>query len=170
MKDLTKADIEYIKGEKRIGYVFSFIVLFAGCLFDLPYYLIYGIDYIFLIINCLVLILSFFTLYSMNRKLNLDLKNGTKIIKAGKIQNKEYTKNYEAGSGNLYIPIIGYLFPKSWGSHPKLSYICYLTVDNIRYQTNKETYDRVEKEDVVEMYYTSHSQILIGFGEKITEK
>ena len=51
MKDLTKADIEYIKGEKRIGYVFSFIVLFAGCLFDLPYYLIYGIDYIFLIIN-----------------------------------------------------------------------------------------------------------------------
>lgn len=168
-KYLTKQDIEYIKGEKRIGYVFSFIVLFAGCLFDVVYYLIYGIDYIFLIVTCIVLFLCFLISYTMNRKYNMDLKDGMKIIKTGKIQDKECTKSYEAGSGNLYIPIIGNLFPKLWGSHPGLSYMCYLTVDNVWYQTNKETYDQLEKEDVVEMYYAPHSQILIGFGEKITE-
>ncbi|MBB4035523.1 hypothetical protein GGR21_001416 [Dysgonomonas hofstadii] len=165
--ELTVDDIKYIKGEKRIAYVFSSMLFFFLLLFSLAYYLIYGIDCIFLIIDASLLPFCFLLPVLMNKKYNTDVKSGVKTAKIEKVQSKEQTKSYEAGSGNLYIPVLGNLFPKMWGSHPRMSYIYYLIINNIRYRAGKESYEKVESGDYIEVFYTTYSHMQIGFGDKI---
>jgi len=167
VKELTKKEIEIIRGEKRIAYVFSLLLFFAGALFGLVYYLVSGIDFLFIVISLLAFGLCILIPSLMNRDYNKDIQSGIKLIEIGQIQDKECNGSYEAGSGNLYIPVLGNLFPKLWGSHPKHSLLCYLIINNIRYRAEEEVYNKVNTGDGIEMYFTTDSHLLIGFGECI---
>lgn len=74
-------------------------------------------------------------------------------MKTGVIQKKEYKVDFETGSGSLYIPVLGDLFPNLWGQkmNPVDKWI--LTIDNIIYTVDKDFYDSVSEGDKVEIYY-----------------
>lgn len=167
MEELTRQEIDIIKAEKRIAYVFSFLLFFGGVLFDFVYYLVSGIDYLFFVISFFIFGLCFLIPYLMNKDYNKDIQSGLKQVEVGQIQDKECRDSYEAGSGNLYIPVLGNLFPKLWGSQPKHSRPCYLTINNIRYRADELVYNRVIVGDNIEMYFTTESHLLVGFGKCI---
>lgn len=164
MNNLTKQEIEIIKQEMKVAYVFS-ILLFCGvALFDLVYYLIQGFDSVLVFVTILILGLCILIPYLMNKNYNKDIRAGIKHIEIARVQDKECSDTYEAGSGNLYIPGLGDLFPKLWGSHPRHSLVYHLTVNNTRYMTEEDIYRKANIGDNIEMYFTLHSRILIGFG------
>lgn len=165
MEKLTEQEIKIINGEKRIAYVFSLLIFFAGALCDFTYYLINGINSVFIVVAILILSLCILVPYLMNRNYNKDIQLGSKIVEIGCVQDKESEDSYEAGSGNLYIPILGNLSSKLWGSHPRHSLRCYLTVNNIRYRTEEEIYNKANIGDEIEMYFTPNSHYFIGFGK-----
>jgi len=74
-------------------------------------------------------------------------------MKIGVIQKKEYKVDFEAGSGSLYIPILGDLFPNLWGQkmNPVDKWI--LVIDNTTYFVDRDIYDRVHEGDSVEIDY-----------------
>ncbi|MDH6308625.1 hypothetical protein M2451_000936 [Dysgonomonas sp. PFB1-18] len=168
MKELSSQDIVKIKEEKKVGYVFPFLILGAGLLFDVVYYFMSAELNLFIVaLNSGIVALCLLIEYLINRNYNKDIESGVKQIEQGKIQDKERSRSYESGSGNLYIPIIGDIFPRLWGSHPKSSLIYYLTINNIRYQADEDVYNKVDVGDEIEMYFTTSSHILLGFGEKV---
>ena len=74
-------------------------------------------------------------------------------MRTGVIQKKEYKVDFEAGSGSLYIPVLGDLFPNLWGQkmNPVDKWI--LVIDNTTYPVDKDFSDRVSEGDSVEIYY-----------------
>ena len=76
-------------------------------------------------------------------------------MKNGVIQKKEYKVDFEAGSGSLYIPVLGDLFPNLWGQkmNPVDKWI--LVINNTTYSVNKDFYDSVSEGDKVEIYYNN---------------
>ena len=74
-------------------------------------------------------------------------------MKQGIVEDKDYRKDYEAGSGSLSIPLLGHLFPKLF--HQEMNpldryFVIVKFVDGLyRYEVEKELYDRIEKGDKV---------------------
>ncbi|MFC4673663.1 hypothetical protein [Dysgonomonas termitidis] len=167
MERLTEHDIKIIRDEMRIGFIFSSLFLFADLLFNFVYYIEYGIDICLILVNIGILSLCILIPFFMNKNYRKDLDAGEKIVELGKIQIKECKKSYEAGSGNLYIPILGNLFPKLWGSQPRLSLLCYLVINNVRYKVDDDFYNKVNEEEIIKMYFTIHSHMMIGFEQNI---
>lgn len=85
-------------------------------------------------------------------------------MKTGVIQRKEYKLDFEAGSGSLYIPILGDLFPNLWGQkmNPVDKWI--LIIDNTTYTVNKDFYDSVSEGDSVEICYDNGLPQVKPFG------
>jgi hypothetical protein len=103
--------------------------------------------------------------FLINRKLNKDLKFGTKKIRIEEVTKKEDKTSYEAGSGTLHIPILGDLFPKLWSKKMKPSYKVFLIINNYRYEIDKQLYDKVKKGDLVEMHYSQCSETLLSIEQ-----
>ncbi len=165
---LTDNDIKTIKNEKRMGYLFSGIILAFGFLFNLISILAFPEIELTTIalVDLLIILLCILISYFVNRKFNMDLKSGTKTIKVAQIQKKQMQTSYEAGSGALFIPILGNLFPKLWGQKMKPSDKFNLVIDAVSYEINKELYDIVNAGDSVEMNFSKHSKILLGISKK----
>jgi len=74
-------------------------------------------------------------------------------MKTGIVKKKEYKVDYEAGSGSLYIPLLGDLFPNLWGQkmNPVDKWI--LIIDNTEYCVGKDIYDNITEGDSVEICY-----------------
>lgn len=74
-------------------------------------------------------------------------------MKTGVIQKKEYKVDFEVGSGSLYIPVLGDLFPNLWGQkmNPVDKWI--LVIDNTTYVVDKDFYDSVAEGDRIGIYY-----------------
>lgn len=73
-------------------------------------------------------------------------------MKQGIVEDKEYRKDFEAGSGSFSIPLLGHLFPKLFHQEmrPIDRYFVIVRVDGLyRYEVEKELYDRIEKGDKV---------------------
>jgi hypothetical protein len=108
--------------------------------------------------------------FLINRNYILDLKSGIKEIKLGKVCEKLDITDYEAGSGSMYIPGLGDLFPKIWGQEMKAIYLMKLKVNNDEHDVEKELFDKVNEGDLIEIHYATHSQTLLGIelsGQKI---
>ena len=65
-----------------------------------------------------------------------------------KIVDKEIKKSFEAGSGNLFIPILGDLFPKLWGQkmNEKNKYLIF--TEKYRYEVGEGDYSTLNIGDV----------------------
>lgn len=165
---LTDKDIKTIKYEKRIGFVFSGFVLVFGGLFNLIYVLInQDIVWAMLIpVDSGLIGLSILISYLMNRKYNMDLKSGTKIVRIEKVQQLETETTYEAGSGSMYIPILGNIFPKLWGQEMRPIVKLNLIINGFRFEVEKDDFSKAKKDDKVEMYYSKHSDTLLGIEIK----
>ena len=70
-----------------------------------------------------------------------------------KIEKKIIEPGYEPGSGAMYIPILGDLFPKLFG--PKMREIphYFIIADNKKYQVKEELYKNLNKGDELTFTY-----------------
>ena len=65
-----------------------------------------------------------------------------------KVVSKKVVKSFEAGSGALYIPILGDLFPKLWGQKMKGSNKYFIFTEKFKYEVNEEDYNKLNEGDV----------------------
>ena len=118
---MTRENVKKLKTEKRIGFVFSGLIIAFGALINLV--IIVSNDEGGWLLPFLIALgivgLSYFVAFSVNRKINKDLRVGKKEIKTEIVENKAHKIDYEVGSGVLYIPVLGDLFPKLW--KPKMN-------------------------------------------------
>ena len=177
--NLTESDIKTLKYEKRMGYVFAGFILTGGVLSNIVFIatnserewsLLLLRDWLLLLlIDFVVIGLSFLVAFLMNRKINKDLRAGTKMVTVEKIARKKYEIDYEVGSGSLYIPGLGDRFPKLWGQEMKPYSKYVLTVNGIEYNAEKELFDTVEEGDFIEVHEAKYSEVLLGLTEHKTE-
>ena len=154
MKKYSKKDIKAIKYEKRFGVIISVGILFLVAIGNL--YALTNTEANtdltkLILIDLAVIIASMTITYFINKKFNLDLKEGHKKIIIEKVEKKEDKLSYEAGSGSLYI-----------GQEMKESTIFYLIIKGFKHDVEKNLYDSLKEGDNVNMYYTRHSEILLG--------
>lgn len=72
----------------------------------------------------------------------------------GVVLEKEYKKDYEAGSGSLHIPILGDIFPKLFHQDmkPVDKYFVIVQQDSIyRYEVSQKVYETILVGDRVEI-------------------
>jgi hypothetical protein len=166
IRQLSEKDKKAIKFEKRIAYIFSVFVFLFGLLFNLYFILAELQDSgdlkLLLSIDVGILLICYMIIFFMNRKYNADLKENTKIVKVKQVITKYQETSYEAGSGVLYIPILGNLFPKLWGQKMRPLPTYYFNIDNYRNEIEEELYDMVKDGDLVEMHYAKNSNLLLA--------
>lgn len=167
-KKLTEKDIKILKYEKRIGYVFSGLILCFGGLFNLIYFILTKVNPEYLmvgLINLSFVSLSLFVCYSINKKVNLDLQKNTKQLIPFNIVEKIEEKSYEAGSGAMFIPILGNLFPKLWGQEMRESMKYYIVSEKQKHEVEKEVYDYCKKGDIIFVHTAVHSLTVLIFSK-----
>jgi hypothetical protein len=64
-----------------------------------------------------------------------------------KVVSKIVEKSYEAGSGSLYIPILGDISPKNWGQKMAENDIFIIITEKHRYQVKEEDYNKLKEGD-----------------------
>lgn len=111
-----------------------------------------GFDKIEFIIPFIALISVLLSLL-INRKYRLDLKEGYKIARDVQIDRREEKKDFEAGSGTLYL-----------GQKMNEFTAYYFIIENTRYRVEKELYESSYSGSMIYMFFTPHSNIHIGFG------
>ncbi len=161
---LSSEDIKELKYEKRFGFIFPAMIIALAVLLNTLYFLTQpepNMVYVILF-NSAVLLLSLLLNYKMNHKLNMDLRKGIKISKRAEVQDKEHINSSEAGSGMLYIPILGDLFPKLWGQKMRLNKYYSLVLNNTRYEVDQNLYEAVAVGDEVNIYYAENSNSQLG--------
>jgi len=164
-RELTYKDIKEIKYEKRFGIIFSCIIIAFGLLFSLNYFLDHNKNinwFNICLINICICILSFGIQFIMNRKYYKDLKSRNKNVIVERVDRKERSITYEAGSGMLNRPILGYLFPKLWKQEMKSKNRFDLIIKNTRYEIDEQLYEKINNGDTVEMHYTIFSKMLLN--------
>ncbi len=100
-----------------------------------------------------IIIVSILLSYLMNNKYWKDIKNNEKIVEPKIIQNKESKKDYEAGSGTLYIE-------KEMNEFEAFSII----VENVRYRVDKGFFNNCEIGQKVYFNYGPKSKFLLGIS------
>jgi len=151
--DLTPEDIKILKYEKRAGYVFGISILALGGL--LSVYLYFEENRLFFELSVLIsVILCWLTVFLMNRKINKDLKAGTKFVRTERIMETRYKIDYEAGSGVLNR---GKMKP-----YPKYT----LIINGIAYNIEKELFESVKEGDTIEIHEAIFSNVLLGLKKQ----
>ena len=145
--DLTPEDIKILKYEKRAGYVFGISILALGGL--LSVYLYFEENRLFFELSVLIsVILCWLTVFLMNRKINKDLKAGTKFVRTERIMETRYKIDYEAGSG----------LGMEMKPYPKYT----LIINGIAYNIEKELFENVKEGDTIEIHEAIFSGVLLG--------
>lgn len=166
-RSLTDKDRGVLKYEKRIGYVFSGLVICFGGLFNLIYFLLNktGPDYLVLSLTDLgVLFLAYFVCNRVNLKVNRDLKDNVKELLKRRVDKKIVEKSYEAGSGTLYIPILGDLFPRVWGQKMNERKKYFIYSNDYRHEVEEEMYNYLKKGDEFYIHMAKNSGIVLSFS------
>lgn len=161
---LNEKDISTLKYEKRMGYIFAFMIICFGVL--LSFFSVLMSENInwntLIIIDFCVLMLSLLVKYLTNRKINRDLLENEKIIKIETVQLLESESTYEAGSGNLFIPGLGDLFPKLWGQKMRKSIRTSVVFNNTRYDIDPEIFKKIKIGDPIEFHLGKHSNTILA--------
>ncbi|NTV19122.1 MAG: hypothetical protein HGA83_06815 [Bacteroidales bacterium] len=162
-QQLSAEEIVIIRKEKRMGYIFASLILMFGLLLNLWIILDSAVENkgVLLIIDPLIVLISYFICRLVNSDLNKDLRAGVKTIITETVQKKEARYVGEAGSGVLYIPILGDLFPKLWGLGMRMTSVFKLVIGSVRYTVEEETYANVEEGSAVKMHFAPNSKILL---------
>lgn len=161
---LNEKDISTLKYEKRMGYIFAIMIICFGAL--LSFFSVLVSENIkwntLIIVDFCILILSFLVQYLTNRKINRDLLENEKIIKIEIIQLLESKPTYEAGSGTLFAPILGDLFPKLWGQRMRKLLKTSIVVNNTRYEVDPEVFEELKIRGSVEFHFGKYSNTILA--------
>jgi hypothetical protein len=166
---LTNQDRKVLNYEKRIGYVFSGLVIIAGGFFTLFYFLLIKTEPNYLLVGLIglgIILLAYFICSRVNRKLNRDLKAGEKEILKRAVENKTEVKSHEAGSGMLFIPVLASLSPKLWGPKMNKANRYFIFTSDNKYEVDKEIYDDFKKGDNFYIHFAKHSETVLGFSKE----
>ena len=101
-QQLSGDEIVIIRKEKRMGYIFAAIILMLGLLLNLVIILSFSEENrnILIIVEPLIILISYFICRLVNSDLNKDLRAGVKTIITETVQKKEARYVGEAGSGD----------------------------------------------------------------------
>ena len=163
---LTSQDIEKIKTEKRLGKIISSILIVLGLFFTFLYAVVVGFDVnypVLLIINAAVILLAVVVSLLINKEYNKDLRTNTKTVLKRKIESLRIEDAYEAGSGALYIPIIGDLFPKLWGQKMRKLKKHIAVANNFEYELNEELYNKLKEGEFLNIHFAEASALVLQF-------
>ncbi len=164
---LNNTDILRIKKEMSPGNLVSVGIMLAIFIFDLVQVLTGSMDWkTLLIINIAGFILAFAINIIFNSKYRKDLKSSEKIYRIGIISDKRENTDYEAGSGTMYIPVLGDLFPKLWGQEMRKQNLHFLKINGELLPVDKKLFDSVAINQQVKIYYSKFSETVLGI-EKI---
>ncbi len=166
-KELTKKDRKILKYEKRIGFVFSGLIISFGGLFNLLYFVLNKTEQNYLLISLInlgILLLAYFVCNRINLKVNRDLKDNTKELLKKRVDKKIEEKSYEAGSGALYIPILGDLFPKLWGQKMRETPKYYVFTSDAKYEVDKEVYESLKIDTDFYVHFAKHSETVLNIS------
>ena len=160
---LSGDEIVIIRKEKRMGYIFASIILMLGLLLNLWIILTFSEENmnVLIVVEPLIILLSYLICRLINSKLNKDLTAGVKTIITETVQKKEARRSGEPGSGVLYIPILGDLFPKLWGQEMRMTSLYSLVIGSVRYNVAEETFAKVEEGAAVKLHFAPNSKILL---------
>jgi hypothetical protein len=167
-RDLTEKDRKVLKYERRIGYVLSGLIICFGGFFNLFYFVLNktGQDYLMVsFIDLGILLLAYFVCNRINKKVNRDLKDITKELLKKRVEKKIEEKSYEAGSGALYIPILGDLFPKLWGQKMRETRKYFIFTSDTKYEVEKDVYDDLKKGTDFYVHVATHSWTFLKFSK-----
>ena len=164
---LQKEDIANIKKEMIIGNLISIVIVFGVLIFDFAqvFQKSFSVENI-LLINAFGLLIAIFSNYLLNFKYRKDLEINEKYFVSGNVNDKISQTEYEAGSGSLYIPILGNLFPKIWGQQMKKEQIKFLKVDNELVAVKNSVYESVDINTTVKIYYSKISNTFLGIEKQ----
>lgn len=167
-KELTDKDRKVLKYERRIGFVFSGLILSFGGLFNLIYFVLNKIEQNYLMVILIdlgIVLLSYSVCNRINLKVNRDLKDNKKELLKKRVDKKIEEKSYEAGSGALYIPILGDLFPKLWGQKMRETRRYYIFTSDSKYEVEKEVYNDLKKDTDFYVHFAKHSETVLNFSK-----
>lgn len=167
-RELIDKDRKILKYERRIGFVFSGLILCFGGFFNLFYFMLNKSEHDYLMISLIdlgVLILAYFVCKRINLKVNRDLKDNTKELFKKKVEKKMEEKSYEAGSGTLYAPILGELFPKLWGQKMREATKYYVFSSDSRYEVDKDVYNDLKKDTDFYVHFAKNSETVLSFSK-----
>ncbi|MBT3422825.1 MAG: hypothetical protein HOA61_07550 [Bacteroidetes bacterium] len=161
---LTEKDIKDLRYQCRMGYVIPSMVFIIGTFISSAIYeinlnsksnglntemiLLFGLGFI---------VLSFIIGYKMNHTYLADIRYNEKVIETKTIQKKESKRDYEAGSGTLYI-----------GQEMKGFDSFSIVVENYRYRVDKNLFMYCNEGDEVLFNYAPLSRYLINI--ELTKK
>jgi hypothetical protein len=166
LAQLTQDDVAVLRSEKRIGSVFAVFVICLGLLLSLIYTLVEKSgDVMFWsgVIALSSILLSVLVYYMVNYRLIMDIKSNQKVLILDMVQEKQKVASSEAGSGAMFIPILGNLFPKLWGQQMKTANKYFFIIKNIRYEVDEKVYNNVNVGDIVQRHCAKLSRTIFRF-------
>lgn len=166
---LTEKDIKKVKQERKIAYVLAVILLLLASVFNLYWLLTKQTYSVLLLIDLVIILICVLMVFFMNKNYNKDLRERKKKVISKKVQLKSDYDSPEAGSGALYMPILGKIFPKLWGQKMRVLHLYCLQIDNYRHEVEKDLFDKITAGDTVNMYYAKHSNLLLEIELAETE-
>jgi hypothetical protein len=162
---LNESDRKFIIYQMRPGKMIAAMVFSFGGFYNIFYFAIPDFqisDIYILTVDVVIVLLSIFIWNRINRKYRQDLEEDMKVVKKGKVQKKETYTSYETGSGSLYIPVLGDLFPKLFSIKMRSTGRYYLIINNTRMRMAEDVYQKAKVGDELDLYYTAVSDTRIG--------
>lgn len=167
-RELSEQDIKTLQFGKRIGYVFLLITLSLGALFNLTYFLLIKSEpnYLFVgLIDLGIVLLAYFICNRVNHKINQDLKDNKKELLKRTVQEKKEEFCSEPGSGMLYIPILGDLFPKLWDQKMKMTKKYFIVAQDYKHEVDADIYNAVEEGSDLYIHFENNSGKVLSFSK-----
>ncbi len=158
-KPLTEQDRKDLKYQCRMGYVLpGLLFIISASLLVLVAFtkdVEFSSGYFIMSALATVFIAVVFSL-RMNKKYYIDIKNNIKAIDIKPIDQKEKKLDYEAGSGTVGSA------GKKMKEFDKYSFV----VENVRYDVEKELFEKCEEGDEVVFYFAPASMFLLSIEAK----
>ncbi len=107
------------------------------------------------------LILTLFAVRYFTKNIRSDIRSGNTRIRISEVKSILEEKNAEAGSGSLYIPVLGSLFPNLFGERMRSQEVKYIiTLENEKFEIPPET--KVAVHEPVKIYFSEKSDMYLG--------
>ena len=150
-----------------IGNLISIVIILGVIVFNLFQIFKSSISLqILILVNLIAIFIAFLFNYLLNLKFRKDLKVNEKYFVTGNVTDKIEEVDYEAGSGSLYIPILGDLFPKIWGQEMKKEQIKFIKINNELFAVDNSLYESVDLNNIVKIYYSKISNTYLGIEKQ----
>lgn len=109
----------------------------------------------------LALVLTLFAVRFFTKNIRSDIRSGHTRTRVSEVKSILEEKNAEAGSGSLYIPVLGSLFPNLFGERMRSQAVKYIvTRENQKFEIPPET--NVAVHEPVKIYFSEKSDMYLG--------